>query len=50
MEDVTKFYEWLVEIKSIHLADNYRMSKAFDAVYQNSIKPIKIKKKCTVST
>lgn len=50
MEDVTKFYEWLVKIKSIHLADNYRMNKAFKTVYENSIEPIKREKKCTVST
>jgi hypothetical protein len=46
MEDVNKFYEWLVKIKSIHLADNYRMSKAFDTVYQNSVESIKIEKRC----
>lgn len=50
MEDVNKFYEWLVNIKSIHLADNERMSEAFDRVYKNSVKPIKVKVKCTLST
>lgn len=50
MEDVTKFYEWLVKIKSVHLADNNRMSKAFDTVYKNSVEPIKKEKRCIVST
>jgi hypothetical protein len=50
MEDVNRFYEWLVKIKSIHLADNYRMNKAFIAVYKNSIEPIKKEQRCTVST
>jgi len=48
MEDVNRFYEWLVNIKSVHLADNKRMSEAFDRVYKNSVKPIR-EKKCTVS-
>jgi len=50
MEDVTKFYEWLLKIKSIHLADNQRMSKAFDTVYKNSVEPTKRKRRCIVST
>lgn len=50
MEDVEKFYEWLVKIKSIHLADNQRMSKAFNTVYQNSVEPIKRERKCIAST
>jgi len=29
MEDVNKFYEWMLKVKSIHLADNAQMSKAF---------------------
>lgn len=37
MENVEKFYEWLLKIKNIHLADNNQMSKAYDIVYQNSI-------------
>ena len=47
MDEVTKFYEWLVKIKSIHLADNQRMSKAFDTVYKNSVKQ---ERRCTLST
>jgi hypothetical protein len=56
MEDVNKFYEWLRKVGSVHLADNYKMTKAYEIVYQNSIdlrKPkgsINLrKKKCTQS-
>ena len=38
MENVERFYEWLLKIKSIHLADNEQMSKAYDIVYQNTLK------------
>jgi len=50
MEDVTKFYEWLLKIKSIHLADNNRMDKAYRIVYENSVEPTKRKRRCIVST
>lgn len=49
MEDVTKFYEWLFKMKSIHLADSQRMSKAYEIVYENN-QELKKEKKCTVST
>ena len=48
MEEVDKFYAWLLKIKSIHLADNERMSEAYTRVYKNSIQPLK-PKKCTQS-
>jgi hypothetical protein len=35
MEDVNKFYEWMLKMKSIHLADNAQMSKAFIKVAEN---------------
>lgn len=37
MEEVEKFYEWLEKMRSIHLADNYKMDKAYKIVYENSI-------------
>jgi len=51
MEDVTKFYEWILKIKNIHLADNKRMNKAYQIVYNNSIdlRKNKEKKECTQS-
>jgi hypothetical protein len=36
MEDVTKFYEWLLKMGNIHLADDQRMSKAYRIVYENN--------------
>lgn len=51
MEEVEKFYEWLEKMSSIHLADNYKMDKAYKIVYENSIdlKKPKTKTKCTQS-
>jgi hypothetical protein len=37
MKEVEHFYEWmLLKVKSIHMADNEKMSKAFDIVYLNN--------------
>jgi hypothetical protein len=36
MEEAQKFHEWLLKIKSIHLADNKRMSMAYAKIIQNS--------------
>jgi len=30
MEDANKFYEWMLKMGNIHLADNIQMPKAFD--------------------
>ena len=38
MENQMKFYEWMLKIKSIHLADNLQMSKAFEAIEENNSK------------
>jgi hypothetical protein len=35
MEDQEKFYNWMLKVKSIHLADNAQMSKAFIRVAEN---------------
>ena len=35
MEEVNKFYEWMLKIKSIHLADNAQMSRAFEKLAQS---------------
>ena len=40
MEDQMKFYEWMLKIKSIHLADNLQMSKAFEAIEENNLKTV----------
>jgi hypothetical protein len=38
MENQLKFYEWMLKVKSIHLADNLQMSKAFEAIAENDSK------------
>ena len=35
MENVNKFYEWMLAIGNIHLADNDKMTKAFQKVLDN---------------
>ena len=35
MENVNKFYEWMLAMGNIHLADNEQMSKAFEKVAEN---------------
>ena len=32
MENVNGFYEWMLKMKNIHLADNQKMSEAFARV------------------
>ena len=36
MEEAQKFHEWMLMIKSIHLADNKRMSEAYARIIENS--------------
>jgi len=36
MENVNKFYEWMLKIGNIHLADNEEMVKAFSKVINNN--------------
>jgi hypothetical protein len=38
MEEALKFYEWLLKMKNVHLADHNRMSLAYDKVIENSNK------------
>lgn len=38
MEEANKFYEWMLKMKNIYLADNNRMSIAYGKIIQNSIK------------
>jgi hypothetical protein len=37
MKEVERFYEWMLKIKSIHLADNQQMSKAFEKINENKV-------------
>ena len=38
MENQQRFYEWMLKMGSIHLADNARMSKAFEAIAESDAK------------
>ena len=38
MENQERFYEWMLKIKSIHLADNKKMSKAYEAIIESDEK------------
>jgi hypothetical protein len=51
MKEVENFYEWMRKMSSVHLADHYQMTKAYEIVYDNNInlKKPKTKKKCTQS-
>lgn len=36
MEEAIKFYEWLLKMKSIHLADNDGMTLAYEKIINNT--------------
>ena len=42
MENLERFYEWMLKIKSIHLADNEKMAKAYDVVMESNKKCIRL--------
>jgi hypothetical protein len=35
MENQMKFYEWMLKMNNIHLADNKKMAKAYEAIVKN---------------
>jgi hypothetical protein len=35
MENQERFYEWMLRMGNIHLADNEQMTKAFERVAEN---------------
>ena len=38
MENQERFYEWMLKVGSIHLADNVRMSRAYESIAENDAK------------
>jgi hypothetical protein len=36
MNEVDKFYEWMLRVGNIHLSDNEGMSNAYNIVYENN--------------
>ena len=35
MENLNRFYDWMLKMGSIHLADNARMSRAFEVIAES---------------
>jgi hypothetical protein len=35
MQEASKFYEWMLKIKSVHLANNTKMSEAYEKIIKN---------------
>jgi hypothetical protein len=35
MENLEKFYEWMLKMNNIHLADNAKMAKAYEAIVES---------------
>lgn len=38
MENLDRFYEWMLAMGNVHLADNEQMSKAFEVVVESDKK------------
>lgn len=38
MENLNRFYDWMLAMGNIHLADNAGMSKAFEAIAKSDAK------------
>jgi len=43
MENVNRFYEWMLAMGNIHLADNEQMLKAYEAIAESDAKIIEKK-------
>ena len=43
MENQERFYKWMLSFKSIHLADNQRMTKAYEAIAKSDAQVAKAK-------
>lgn len=43
MENQQRFYDWMLKMGSIHLADNARMSRAFEAIAKSDAEIVRKK-------
>ena len=43
MENQQRFYEWMLKFKSIHLADNQRMARAYEAIAKSDAQVASVK-------
>lgn len=37
VKDMNRFHRWMLKMKNVHLADNARMSEAYEKVYQSNM-------------
>ena len=35
MENLERFYEWMLKMGNVHLADNEKMAKAYEAIVKS---------------
>jgi hypothetical protein len=53
MENLNRFYDWMLAMNNIHLADNEKMAKAYEIVAESdrkSVSPTKIQMSSPRST
>ena len=43
MENLNRFYDWMLKMGNVHLADNEQMSKAYEAVIASDAKVANVK-------
>ena len=43
MENQERFYQWMLNFKSIHLADNEKMNKAYEAIAKSDAEVANVK-------
>lgn len=41
MENLERFYEWMLKIGNVHLANNEKMAKAYEAIVESDKKCIR---------
>lgn len=42
MENLERFYEWMLKMNNIHLADNQRMARAYETIAKSDAKLAKV--------
>jgi hypothetical protein len=43
MENLDRFYDWMLRMGNVHLADNEKMAKAYEAIAESDAKIIEKK-------
>lgn len=42
MENLERFYNWMLAMGNVHLADNEKMAKAYEIIAQSNAKSVKV--------